>query len=306
MSVKIIFMGTPEFAVPSLKALSESKYEIISVYTQPPKKNQRGQKIKKSPIHLAAERLNIDVRTPIQLDTREEYDFFHKKKPNLVVVVAYGNLIPEKLLKIPKLLFINLHASLLPRWRGAAPVERAILNQDKETGVSIMKIVKGLDAGPYMRQVKVPINHTISAGELKNTLSEIGSKAILESIDLILKGEEKFIEQISSNSTYAKKIEKSEAKIIWEEQAEKIISKINAFNPKPGAWFEYNNLRYKIFKAEEVKFQGPAGEILDNNFTVGAGNNSIKILEIQKEGKNKLNVENFLIGNGFKKGTKLN
>ena len=131
MPFKIIFMGTPEFAVPSLKVLSESKHEIISVYTQPPQKKQRGQKITKSPIHLIAEKLNINVRTPTNLDTIEEYDFFQKKKPNLVVVVAYGNLIPEKLLKIPKLLFINLHASLLPKWRGAAPVERAVLNQDK-------------------------------------------------------------------------------------------------------------------------------------------------------------------------------
>ena len=306
MSVKIIFMGTPEFAVPSLKVLSESKHEIISVYTQPPKKNQRGQKIKKSPIHLTAEKLNIDVRTPIDLDTREEHDFFIKKKPNLVVVVAYGNLIPEKLLKIPNILFINLHASLLPKWRGAAPVERSILNQDKETGVSIMKIVKELDAGPYMQQVKVPINQETSAGELKSNLSKIGSKMILESIALISKGEEKFIDQISSNSTYAKKIKKSEAKIIWEEQAARIISKINAFNPKPGAWFEYKNLRYKIFKAKEINLQGPAGEILDNNLTIGAGKNSIKILEIQKEGKNLLNVENFLKGNDFKKGTNLN
>ena len=299
-------MGTPEFAVPSLKGLFESKHEIISVYTQPPKKNQRGQKIKKSPIHLTAERLNIKVRTPTDLDTKEEYDFFYKKKPNLVVVVAYGNLIPEKLLKIPKLLFLNLHASLLPKWRGAAPVERAVLNQDNETGVSIMKIVKELDAGPYMKQVKVPINQEISAGELKKDLSKIGSEIILDSIDLILRGEEKFIDQISSNSTYAKKINKSEAKIIWEEQAGRIISKINAFNPKPGAWFEYKNLRYKIFKAKEINLQGPAGEILDNNLTVGAGKNSIKILEIQKEGKKKLNVKNFLIGNNLKKGTKLN
>ena len=137
MSFKIIFMGTPEFAVPSLKVLSESKHEIISVYTQPPKKNQRGQKIKKSLIHLAAEKFKLTLGHQYELDTIEEYDFFQKKKPNLVVVVAYGNLIPDELLKIPKLLFINLHASLLPRWRGAAPVERAILNQDKETGVRL-------------------------------------------------------------------------------------------------------------------------------------------------------------------------
>ena len=306
MPFKIIFMGTPEFAVPSLKVLSESKHEIISVYTQPPQKKQRGQKITKSPIHLIAERLNINVRTPTNLDTIEEYDFFQKKKPNLVVVVAYGNLIPEKLLKIPKLLFINLHASLLPKWRGAAPVERAVLNQDKEKGVSVMKIVKELDAGPYMQQVKVPINQEISAGELKSNLSKIGSKIILESIDQILKGEAKFIDQISSNSTYAKKINKKEAKIAWKEQAGRIISKINAFNPKPGAWFEFNNLRYKIFKAKEINLQGPVGEILDNNLTIGTGKNSIKILEIQKEGKNKLNVKNFLIGTNLSKGTKLN
>ncbi|MAJ86006.1 MAG: methionyl-tRNA formyltransferase [Candidatus Pelagibacter sp.] len=298
-------MGTPEFSVPSLTALLDSQYKITCVYTQPPQKKNRGQKIYKSPIHLTAEKFNLKVRSPYNLSNDLEYKFFLDNKPDLVIVVAYGNLIPERYLKIPNLLFLNLHASLLPKWRGAAPIERSILNQDFETGISIMKIVKELDAGPFMLQEKVSIDKTVTAGKLKARLSKVGASAIIKAINLISNGEEKFIDQDVSNSSYAKKIEKFETKINWGNKSKDIIAMINAFNPTPGAWFELKSQRYKILEAEESTMTGPIGETLDDQLTIGTGKNSIKILQIQKEGKNILDVKNFLIGNNIKKGTKI-
>ena len=169
MALRIIFMGTPEFSVPSLRSIIDSGHRVIRVYTQPPKKKSRGQKIHKSPIHLVADTEGIEVKYPNYLSD-EDYNYFLKSKPDLVVVVAYGKLIPKKFLDIRNLLFINLHASLLPKWRGAAPIERALLNLDKETGVSIMKITHGLDEGPYMKQVKVKIEKKTNSGELKKTV----------------------------------------------------------------------------------------------------------------------------------------
>ena len=305
MSLNIIFMGTPEFSVPSLKSIIDSGHRVIRVYTQPPKKKSRGQKIHKSPIHLVADKEGIEVKYPNYLSD-EDYNYFLKSKPDLVVVVAYGKLIPKKFLDIRNLLFINLHASLLPKWRGAAPIERALLNLDKETGVSIMKITHGLDEGPYMKQVKVKIEKKTNSGELKKKLSSLGAQAIIESLKTIsLKGEQ-FVNQDESKSTYAKKILKSETKIDWSSEAKYILGKINAFNPKPGAWFEYENKRIKVLEADEVIKQGKAGEVLDSNLTVATGKNSIKILKLQREGKNIVNAENFLAGNKIEKGSDLN
>ena len=305
MALKIIFMGTPEFSVPSLKSIIDSGNKIIRVYTQPPKKKSRGQKIHKSPIHLVAETEGIEVKHPNYLSD-EDYDYFLKNKPDLVVVVAYGKLIPKKFLDIRNLLFINLHASLLPKWRGAAPIERALLNLDKETGVSIMKITYGLDEGPYMKQVKVKIDKKTNAGELKTKLSSIGAQAVIDSLKTISLKSARFVNQDVSKSTYAKKIEKFETKIDWSKEAKDILGKINAFNPIPGAWFEYKNKRIKVLEADEVIKQGRAGEVLDDSLTVATGKNSIKILKLQKEGKNIVKAENFLAGNIIKKGSDLN
>ena len=223
-----------------------------------------------------------------------------------MIVVAYGQLIPKDYLNLSKYGFINIHASLLPKWRGAAPVQRSIMNLDKETGVSIMKIVEKLDSGPVMKQQKIEIKKNINAEELLNQLSYISSKLILESIDEIESGNAQFIDQNEKEATYAKKIEKKESKINWQDNAIKILAKINSLYPNPGAWFTYMGERYKILKASLADNEGKIAEVLDDDLTVGCKSKSIKIIEIQRQGKNKQNSSQFLLGSKIKKGSILN
>ncbi len=304
MGKKIVFMGTPDFSVPTLEILARSNYEIECVYTQSPKKSLRGQKINKTPVHLISNKLKLKVRTS-SLDSKEEYEYFKSLKPFIVIVVAFGQIIPKKYLNLSEMGFINVHASLLPKWRGAAPIQRSIINQDKETGISIMKIEEGLDTGPYMKQIKVKIDNQTTTKSLSKKLSELAAKNIIESINLIEKGEEKFIKQDNSLATYAKKIKKSEAKIIWHQKASEILSKINALNPSLGAWFDYKGFRYKIWKAEISSHKGQPGTVVNETLTIACEDSSIKVLEIQKEGKNKLTIDNFIIGMKIPKGTKI-
>ena len=305
MSLKIVFMGTPEFSIPSLKILKQSKHKIVCVYTQPPKKKSRGQKILKTAVHVFSENEGITVNTN-NLENEKEYKNFVKLNPDLVVVVAYGQIIPDIYLKNPDLIFLNLHASLLPKWRGAAPIERSILNKDKATGISIMKIEKKLDAGPFVKQVTVKINKDTTSGELSKKLSVLGAEALLDSIELISTSKVNFQKQNEKNATYAKKINKIETQINWKDKAVNIIAKINAFNPKPGAWFLFKNERIKILKAKEIIKKGEEGKVLDDKLTVGCSVNAIQILKIQKEGKREMDAFEFLLGNNIKKGTKLN
>ena len=298
-------MGTPEFSVLTLEILAKSNYRLECVYTQPPRKSFRGQKINLSPVHKTANRLKIKVRHPNKLD-QEELKFFEKIRPDFVIVAAYGQIIPEKFLNLPNVQFINLHASLLPKWRGAAPIQRAIMNEDKEAGLSIMKILPKLDEGPYMQQVKVSIDLNTTAQTLSKKLSIIGAETIIESLNVLKKGEENFIEQNHSNASYAKKISKSESKINWKEQSTKIIAKINALNPSPGAWFQNRTSRIKIWKAQIENTRGKVGEVLDDYLTIGCADRAIKILELQKEGKKKMLTKKFLIGNKISKGDILN
>ena len=305
MPHKIIFMGTPQFSVMSLEALAKSSYKITHVYTQPPKKSNRGYKLNSSPIQKVAKSLNLAVRCPNSLKTDEEFNFFKDLNPDIVVVVAYGKLIPKRILDLPKKGFINIHASLLPRWRGAAPIQRAIMNLDKETGVSIMKIIEELDSGPVIKKIKIDINPYDSSGKILEKLSKIGAENIVTALDEIFDGKAKFIEQDHSLTTYAKKIKKNECKLDWEENAKNIIGKVNGLNPNPGAWFEYQKVRYKIWQASISDKKGTPGSILDNNFIIACKDKSIKITEIQKEGKNKLLLKDFLLGVNFKIGDRI-
>jgi len=302
MPHKIIFMGTPQFSVQSLEALTKSSYKISHVYTQPPKESNRGQRLNSSPIQKIAENLNLTVRSPNNLNNEEEFNFFKDLNPDIVVVVAYGQLIPKKIIDIPKKGFINIHASLLPKWRGAAPIQRAIMNLDKETGVSIMKIVEELDSGPIIKKIKIDIKPSDSSGKILESLSKLGAKSIVSTLDDIFSNKTKFIEQDHALATYAKKIKKNECKIDWGENAKNIIGKINGLNPNPGAWFEYQKIRYKIWQASLVDKKGEPGTILDNNFTIACKDQSIKVIEIQREGKNKLLLKDFLLGINFKIG----
>ncbi len=305
LNKKVVFMGTPEFSVPTLETIAKSSYTISCVYTQASKKSNRGQKLNVSPVYKCAENLKLRVRNPKNLNTEEEYEFIKKLKPDIVIVVAYGQLISKNFLDIPKEGFINIHASLLPKWRGAAPIQRSIMNAETETGISVMKIVEDLDAGPVMKKIKIKINELSTTEEISKNLSKISSNSIIEVLDSIFSKNFKFIEQNHKLTTYAKKINKNEAKINWSESAKKILAKINGLNPKPGAWFMYKETRYKIWRAKISEKNGSAGTILDENFIICCGDKSLEIIEIQKEGRNKLLLKNFLTGISFKQGDKL-
>ena len=302
MAQNIIFMGTPEFSVPILKSLHESKHNILEVYTQPPKKKNRGQVINLTPVHEFSNENSINVRCPEELNTKDEFDYLKQKKPDVVVVVAYGKILPSKFLSIEKTKFINIHASLLPKWRGAAPIQRSIMNLDKETGISIMKIVPKLDAGPVMMKSKVKINPSTNFKSLSQKLSFLGAKMILDSLDLIENDLANFKDQDQNEVTYAKKIKKIESKIEWNTHAKKIIAKINALYPNPGTWFEYRGARLKINKAVEVQAKGKPGEILNEKFTIACLENAIQILELQKEGKKSMDISEYLKGNSLEIG----
>ncbi len=303
MNKKIVFMGTSNFAVPILKSLYQNGYPISVVYTQPPKKSNRGLKLSKSPINLFAENITLDVRTPQSLkNNNEEELFLNELKPDIILVVSFGQMIPKNLLNIPKYGFLNIHASLLPKLRGAAPIQRSIMNRDKESGISIMKINENLDEGPVCDQYSLKISEKMNAEELSEKLSLIASEKILYILDNIYDGNLEFKDQDHSKATYAKKIQKLEGKIDWNENADKIIGKINGLYPYPGAFFSFNGERYKILKAEKSSTTGKPGDIVSENFEVCCGAGSIKVLSIQREGKRVQQINEFLLGTQIKKG----
>ena len=298
-------MGTPMFSVPIIKSLYQNGYPIECVYTQPPQKSQRGQKINKSPIQKISETLNLEFRSPNSLkENKEELEFFKSINADLAIVVAYGQIIPKEFLNLTKKGFINIHASILPRWRGAAPIQRAIINLDKETGLSIMKIAEELDSGPICNTYKINIEGNLNAAEVSERLSSLAAEKILENIDDILDGKSNFTEQDHSKATYASKIEKSEGKINWNDDAKNIIGKINGLYPSPGAFFLYNGERYKILKADIGNGIGNPGEVISNYLEIVCGKNqSIKITEIQRQGKKPQNIGEFMLGSQLKKGS---
>ena len=296
----IVFMGTPQFAVPILKKINQ-KYKINCVFTQPPSKSNRGQKFTKSPIHTCAEELSLVIKTPKKID--QEFEYIKDLNLDLVIVVAYGQLISKKILDLSKKGFLNIHASLLPKWRGAAPIQRSILNNEKKTGISFMKIDEKLDSGPVCNKYSIDILDQDNAETLSKKLSYLSTEKILENMQKILEGEALFKEQDHAKATYANKIQKVEGRIDWNNSARKIIAQVNGLYPKPGAWFELNNKRYKILKAKINKQSATIGEVIDEHMTIACGENSISIIEIQKEGKNPQLINDFLLGNKVRKGT---
>ena len=302
MFKKIVFMGTPNFSVPILKSLYQNGYPICSVYTQSPKKSMRGQQTNKSPIQKIAENFGLNIRNPNFLNQNEkELEYFKSLGVDIVIIVAYGKIIPKEFLSLSKHGFINIHASLLPKWRGAAPIQRAIMNLDEVIGISIMKIVEKLDSGPTMFKKEIQLSHEMNAEDVSNQLSKIGSETIASCLDLIEIGKAKFVEQEHSKATYAKKINKEEAKINWKEEALKIIAQINGLYQNPGAWFLFQGERYKILKATLSDLKGQPGSVLDDKLTIACGKKSIKIDEIQRQGKNKQKAAEFLRGAKIKK-----
>ena len=305
MPKKIIFMGTPMFAVPILKSLYQNGFPVTLVYTRPPQKSHRGQKINKSPVQGISETLNINFRSPQNLrNNDEEYDFLKKMDADLAIVVAYGQIIPKEFLSLTKKGFINIHASILPKWRGAAPIQRAIMNLDSEIGISIMKINEELDSGPISNIYKLKLDQKHNAKEVSEKLALLASDKILDVVDEILDGKSKFIDQDHSKATYAKKITKNEGQIDWKSDALKIIGKINGLYPSPGAFFNFNGQRYKILKAEIGNGIGKNGEVISDNLEIACGGEkSIKVLEIQREGKKIQKIGEFMLGSQIRKGS---
>ena len=303
MPLDIVFMGTPEFSVPTLDLLIKNKFNVVKVYTQPPKKSKRGQKINPSPIEGYCKKNKVSFRNPKILNTEEEFKNFKALSANLIVVVAYGQIIPENFLKISKFGFINIHASLLPKWRGAAPIQRAIMNGDKKIGVSIMKIEEKLDSGPIFASKEFDLHKNETHGEIEKKLSLEGANLLIQSLKNIQNKNLKFIDQDHSQATYAKKIDKNETKINWKADANKVLAHIHGLSPSPGAWFEFDKERFKILRAKISSENGKSGHILDENLTVGCESGSIKILELQRQGKNRQTTKEFLLGKKIHKGT---
>ncbi len=299
-------MGTPNFAVPILKNIYQNGYEVSTVYTQPPRKSNRGQKLEKTPIHNFAETISFDVRTPDQLkNNTSEYEYFKSLDLDLVIIVAYGIIIPKEFLSLSKEGFINLHASILPQWRGAAPIQRAIMNQDKETGISVMKINEKLDEGDVSHIFKINIEENENAQSLSDRLSTLASEKISEVIDDIFNQDVSFKPQNPAQATYANKIMKNDGLINWKEDAKKIIGKINGLFPYPGGYFIYKGERYKILKAQISFNMDEPGKVLSSDLEISCGENSIKILEIQREGKKPQKINEFVLGTQIKKGVNL-
>ena len=300
MLKKIVFMGTSVFAVKILKSLYQNGYPIATVYTQAPKKSNRGMRVTKSPVHSISETLSLEVRTPVTLkNNQEEYEYLKNIDADMCLVIAYGQIIPESFLNLTKKGFINIHASLLPKYRGAAPIQRAIMNLEKKTGISIMKINSQLDEGPVCKSYEIDINEKDSSDDLSEKLSDLAVEKILDDIDDILDDKAKFKDQDHSKATYAKKINKKESSIDWNAPAKSVIAKINGLN---GAHFIFQGARYKILKAELNNLSGKPGEIIGDSLEIACKEKSIKVMMIQREGKKPQKTAEFLLGSQIKKG----
>ena len=306
MSLNIVFMGTPEFSVPTLDLLIKNKFNVVRVYTQPPKKSKRGQKVNPTPIEQFCKKNNVNFSNPSNLNSEEEFRVFKKLSPDIVIVVAYGQIIPKFFLNKAKFGFINIHASLLPKWRGAAPIQRAIMNENKKIGVSIMKIEEKLDTGPILASKELQLDQNATYGEIEKKLSVMGANLLIESFKNIKSDNLKFIDQVHSEATYAKKIDKKETKIDWGQAANKVLAHIHGLSPSPGAWFEYENERFKVLRAKISKTKGKPSSVLDENLTVACQSNSIQILELQRQGKKKQTTKEFLLGKKINSGSILN
>ncbi|MFY9288112.1 MAG: methionyl-tRNA formyltransferase [Alphaproteobacteria bacterium] len=294
--LRLAFMGTPDFAVPALRALHKAGHEIVAVYSQPPKPAGRGQQIQKSPIHKAAEELGLSVFTPKTLRDADEQKKFAALKLDIAIVAAYGLILPKAILEAPRLGCINIHASLLPRWRGAAPIQRAILAGDSETGITIMQMAEGLDTGDMLMVEKIAITPKTTAGSLHDQLMQLGSSMITRAIDDLAAQKIKPIPQPEMGVTYAAKLTRSEGKIDWSKPASEIERQIRGLQPWPGCFFMLGNEAIKVLAAETVRQSGTAGTLLSDDLTIACGQEAVRLTLVQRSGKNPIDGASFLRG----------
>jgi len=299
--MRIVFMGSPEFAVPSLDALVESDHEVVCVYTQPPRPAGRGKGERKTAVHERAQQLGIEVRTPRTLRNEEEQERFRALDADLAVVAAYGLILPKPILEAPKQGCINVHASLLPRWRGAAPIQRAILAGDEISGVTLMQVDEGLDTGPMLARQTLDIRGK-NAGEVTDEMANFGARMLMEWLEAPSPPEPQPI----AGATYASKVDKAEARIDWSNAADQIERQVRAFAPSPGAWFEVNGERIKLFDAADgADASGKPGEVLDECLNIACGSGYIRPLKVQRAGRAPMSPGELLRGFPIPKGTVL-
>ncbi|MGO4871720.1 MAG: methionyl-tRNA formyltransferase [Roseiarcus sp.] len=307
--MRVIFMGAPEFATPTLKAILEQGHEVVAVYTRAPKPGgRRGLEVAKTPVHQLAEACSLPVVTTATLRTLEALDEFRSFDADVAVVAAYGLILPPAVLAAPTLGCINIHASLLPRWRGAAPVQRAIMAGDAETGVDLMRMEEGLDTGPVAREARTPIRADDTAGDLTRILASLGAKLISESLPDLVAGRLNFLPQSSEGVTYARKIEKSEAPIDWTADAIRVRNHLHGLSPSPGAYGEIDcggrTERIKILRAVAVERSGPPGVVLDAEMTVACGMGAIRVVEAQRAGRSAMSGAELMRGGKIATGAR--
>ena len=310
MSLRIIFMGTPDFSVPALDALVAQGHEVVACYSQPPRPaGRRGLELKKSPVHEKAEELKIPVFTPHNLRVKQEQKKFSEIKADVAIVIAYGLLLPKSILEAPRLGCYNGHASLLPRWRGAAPIQRAIMTGDQETGVNIMKMDVGLDTGPIALGKSITITENMTASELHDELSQLTAKLMTEAVYGLEHVGLELTEQSQDGIVYASKIEKSETRIDWTKSAQEVHNHIRGLSLFPGSWCEMDLggkvMRVKVLNSIMAKGTGDAGTILDNELTIACGDDAVKLTRVQRAGKQIQSAEEFLHGNKLSIGHRL-
>jgi methionyl-tRNA formyltransferase len=300
--MRIIYMGTPDFAVPALTALAKAGHEIVAAYSQPPRPAGRGKALRPSPVHSQAEQMGIEVRTPLSLKDAEVQAAFAALKPDIAVVAAYGLILPLPILNAPRFGCLNIHASLLPRWRGAAPIQRAILSGDNVSGVTIMDMEAGLDTGPMRAKHVTPIEDK-TAGALTEELALAGAELMVEVLDDLAAHPP--VPQPEEGVTYASKIDKAESRIDFSRDAHQIERQVRAFNPFPGAFFEYRGERFRILAAHVEEHDGTPGELLDNSLLIGCGHGAIRPTLIQRAGKGAMSPGELLRGYDMPAGSRV-
>jgi methionyl-tRNA formyltransferase len=309
MPLRLIFMGTPDFSVPTLLELVAHGHEIAAVYTRTAKPAGRGMKLQVTPVEQEARRLGISVFTPTTLKTPEALEEFRSHNAAAAVVVAYGMILPQTILDAPKLGCFNLHASLLPRWRGAAPINRAIMAGDSETGVMVMKMDVGLDTGDVAMAERMAITDAMTAADVHDALARLGGDLMVRAMAALERGMLQLTKQSDEGVTYAAKIEKAEARIDWHKPARAVLRHIHGLSPFPGAWcemgFEGEQVRVKILRCAMADGSGAPGEVLDDHLTIACQQGALRILELQRAGKAPMKAEEFLRGTPLKVGARL-
>lgn len=304
-ALRLAFLGTPDFAVPCLAALAEAGHEIACVYSQPPRPAGRGHKLRPSPVQRLAEERGWPVRTPRSLRDAQEQADFAALDLDAAIVVAYGLILPKAILEAPRLGCINVHASLLPRWRGAAPIQRAILAGDRETGVTIMQMEEGLDTGPMLLSKSVDITERDTGASLHDRLAELGAAALVEALAGLAAGRLQPQPQPETGVTYAEKLRREEAQLDWSRPAEALARQVRAFTPWPGAWFEVGGERTKVLEAEAVSAEGAPGQVLDDRLTVACGEGALRLTRLQRPGRAPMDADALLRGFAIAPGTQL-